>query len=255
MNGVRRFLGGGGATESPGPPAPLALDLDPSSNAGPSGLGSTSTASAYSIPSSSSGLGGGLSSPGTTTNALNGLGSAGLGGLGNTAALFLKKNKSQKKNGSFGSSSGGSMGAEDLGPWVSRGNNEAMIGGKVETKTDIRTRGRERNNSGSGSEPRRSIDTINPNSRTNGFPSVPQMQRPTLPGVQPAFPQSPTLRPPLQRTTRDDLLLSLLASEAVVESREFAILNLEEVEEYKKVCSQFSAIKCTLMVSYRKKLY
>lgn len=252
MNGVRRFLGGGGVTESPGPPGPLALDLtvEPPSGAGPSGLGSASTASAYSIPSS--GNGGGLS-PGATTNALSGLGSAGLSGLGNTAALFLKKGKSQKKNGSE-SSSGGSMGAEDLGPWVSRGNNGATIGTAVETKADILARERERISSESGSEPRRSTETVNPNLRTNGFPSARQIQRPTLP-AQPALPQSPTLRPPLQRTTRDDLLLSLLASEAVVESREFAILNLEEVEEYKKVCLQFSTTKCTLMVLCRKKLF
>jgi hypothetical protein len=40
---------------------------------------------------------------------------------------------------------------------------------------------------------------------------------------------------PVQRSTRDELLLSLLASEAVVESRDFTILNSEEVDELKKV--------------------
>lgn len=35
--------------------------------------------------------------------------------------------------------------------------------------------------------------------------------------------------------TRDELLMSLLASEAVVDSREFEILSSEEVEELKKV--------------------
>ncbi|KAF5392932.1 hypothetical protein D9757_001216 [Collybiopsis confluens] len=39
---------------------------------------------------------------------------------------------------------------------------------------------------------------------------------------------------PIQRNTRDDLLLSLLASEAVVESRNFAILSSDEVDELKK---------------------
>ncbi|KAJ3923709.1 Up-regulated during septation-domain-containing protein [Lentinula edodes] len=39
---------------------------------------------------------------------------------------------------------------------------------------------------------------------------------------------------PIQRNTRDDLLLSLLASEAVVESRDFAILSSEEIDELKK---------------------
>lgn len=36
--------------------------------------------------------------------------------------------------------------------------------------------------------------------------------------------------------TRDDLLMSLLASEAVVDSRGFEILSAEEVEELKRVC-------------------
>lgn len=35
--------------------------------------------------------------------------------------------------------------------------------------------------------------------------------------------------------TRDELLISLLASEAVVESRDFEIFSAEEVEELKKV--------------------
>lgn len=156
-------------------------------------MGSASTASEYSSPSS--GNGGGLS-PGASTNALSGLGSAGLSGLGNTAALFLKKGQSQKKNGSE-SSSNGSMGAEDLEPWVSRGNNGATTGIAAETKADILARGRERISSESGSEPRRSTETVNPNSRTNEFPSARQIQRPTL-LAQPALPQPSTLRPPLQ---------------------------------------------------------
>ena len=36
--------------------------------------------------------------------------------------------------------------------------------------------------------------------------------------------------------TRDELLISLLASEALVDSRAFQILTAEEVEELKKVC-------------------
>lgn len=35
--------------------------------------------------------------------------------------------------------------------------------------------------------------------------------------------------------TRDELLVSLMASEAVIDSREFAILGAEEVDELKKV--------------------
>ncbi|KAJ3786300.1 Up-regulated during septation-domain-containing protein [Lentinula aff. detonsa] len=46
---------------------------------------------------------------------------------------------------------------------------------------------------------------------------------------------------PIQRNTRDDLLLSLLASEAVVESRNFAILSSEEIDELKKEESLLSS--------------
>ena len=37
-------------------------------------------------------------------------------------------------------------------------------------------------------------------------------------------------------SVRDDLLLSLLASEAIVDSRGYQVLGAEEVEELKKVC-------------------
>ncbi|KAJ4465176.1 Up-regulated during septation-domain-containing protein [Lentinula edodes] len=46
---------------------------------------------------------------------------------------------------------------------------------------------------------------------------------------------------PIQRNTRDDLLLSLLASEAVVESRDFAILSSEEIDELKKEETRLSS--------------
>lgn len=36
-------------------------------------------------------------------------------------------------------------------------------------------------------------------------------------------------------SSKDDLLMSLLASEAIVDSRGFEVLNAEEVEELKKV--------------------
>jgi hypothetical protein len=39
--------------------------------------------------------------------------------------------------------------------------------------------------------------------------------------------------------TRDELLMSLMASEAVVDSRGFDILTAEEIEDYKKVISSF----------------
>ena len=38
-------------------------------------------------------------------------------------------------------------------------------------------------------------------------------------------------------TTKDELIIELLASEAVVDSREYDILGAEQVEELKKVCS------------------
>ena len=39
--------------------------------------------------------------------------------------------------------------------------------------------------------------------------------------------------------TRDELLMALLASEAIVDSRDFDILHSEDVEELKKVCVYF----------------
>lgn len=47
--------------------------------------------------------------------------------------------------------------------------------------------------------------------------------------------------PPVDRSsgffgTRDELLMSLLSSEAVVDSRGYEVLSAEEVEELKKVC-------------------
>lgn len=40
---------------------------------------------------------------------------------------------------------------------------------------------------------------------------------------------------------RDDLLLDLLASEAIVDSRTYEVLSAEEVEELKKVCLSIHA--------------
>lgn len=47
--------------------------------------------------------------------------------------------------------------------------------------------------------------------------------------------------PPVDRSsgffgTRDELLMSLLSSEAVVDSRGYEVLSAEDVEELKKVC-------------------
>lgn len=41
--------------------------------------------------------------------------------------------------------------------------------------------------------------------------------------------------------TRDELLMSLMASEAVVDSREYQVLTAEDVEELKKVLHPFSS--------------
>lgn len=46
-------------------------------------------------------------------------------------------------------------------------------------------------------------------------------------------------------TMRDELLITLLASEAIVDSRGYEILNSEEVEELKKVCCIFNHFRNT----------
>ncbi|KAF5358960.1 hypothetical protein D9758_004907 [Tetrapyrgos nigripes] len=81
-------------------------------------------------------------------------------------------------------------------------------------------------------------------------------KQPSLPVAGPSSPQTPSkmmtrkpvspLEPGSQRAsgllnTRDELLLSLLASEAVVDSRDFEILSSEEVEELKKEQQLLSA--------------
>lgn len=51
--------------------------------------------------------------------------------------------------------------------------------------------------------------------------------------------------------TRDELLMSLLASEAVVDCREFAVLTLEEVEDLKKVRATWRLSMLCHSVKYR----
>ncbi|KAJ7246565.1 Up-regulated during septation-domain-containing protein [Mycena haematopus] len=78
--------------------------------------------------------------------------------------------------------------------------------------------------------------------KLNGLPSSPAKVSPTkqlpspLSRVPPPTPRLSTSRIATQPAfnTRDELLISLLASEAVVDSRDFEILSSEEVEELKK---------------------
>lgn len=53
-------------------------------------------------------------------------------------------------------------------------------------------------------------------------------------------------------SSKDDLLMSLLASEAIVDSRGFEVLNAEEVEELKKVRLDARAVynPCSNIVSF-----
>ena len=49
--------------------------------------------------------------------------------------------------------------------------------------------------------------------------------------------------------TRDELLMALLASEAIVDSRDFDILHSEDVEELKKVCVYFAITRPILLIT------
>lgn len=89
---------------------------------------------------------------------------------------------------------------------------------------------------------------------SNGYPSPSrQSSMPQSPGAGPSSPRVPPLptrvsqlsrkstgsewkRSSQMTNIRDDLLISLLASEAIVDSRGCDILSAEEVEELKKVC-------------------
>lgn len=52
---------------------------------------------------------------------------------------------------------------------------------------------------------------------------------------------------------RDDLFLSLLASEAIVDSRGCEILSAEEVEELKKVCPLYLRCRPMLELGYARR--
>ncbi|KAK7470289.1 hypothetical protein VKT23_001721 [Stygiomarasmius scandens] len=88
-------------------------------------------------------------------------------------------------------------------------------------------------------------------SQSSSVSSSPIMRRqPLSPTAGPSSPQTPSKKPATRKpitqvdpefkrtsgllNTRDELLLSLLASEAVVDSRDFEILSSEEVDELKK---------------------
>lgn len=112
-----------------------------------------------------------------------------------------------------------------------------------------------------------------PNGRLNSLPGSAQSRNMSLP-MSPTG-SSPPRRPPnvprksvgtmdsekrasVPLSTRDELLLSLLSSEAVVDSRDFRVLGAEEVEELKKVCPVYIGICSTitrLMESRKKAFY
>ena len=52
--------------------------------------------------------------------------------------------------------------------------------------------------------------------------------------------------------TRDELLMSLLASEAIVESHDYEILSSEEVEELKKVRDLLVIRECSHILPLRR---
>jgi Up-regulated During Septation len=84
------------------------------------------------------------------------------------------------------------------------------------------------------------VSDTEPDPFTTSAPSTstaPQHRKPPPPEVQetPLPPSQLQTNGVQQPNTRDALLLSLLSSEAIVESRGYEILSAEEVEELKKV--------------------
>ena len=78
-------------------------------------------------------------------------------------------------------------------------------------------------------------------------PVRPQTQPSTPNTTRASFRKSGNTDPSWKRIsgnldTRDELLVSLMASEAVIDSREFAILGAEEVDELKKVSIRLPAL-------------
>ena len=125
-----------------------------------------------------------------------------------TPALVIKKEKPQ--------------------PPIRRGSNESQLHSRGRSSASAASSSRKTNGNrpGSPATTPSSSPYIGP-SRLSTRKSVPKVD--TEVDWKPDWKRSSTLL-----NTRDELLISLLASEAMVESREYEILSSEEVEELKK---------------------
>lgn len=85
------------------------------------------------------------------------------------------------------------------------------------------------------SSPPNQSSSSSPMRKSKNSSPVPGLASPWTPPNS-SFPRSQTKGSELLNT-RDELLMSLLTSEAVVDSRDFEILSAEEIEELKKVLS------------------
>lgn len=207
MNGVRRFLGGGGGSvtstpttqDSPLPATPPVTA--PLFIAKPSW---PPTSPPQSPPDSSPPQ---MTSPKTTT-----------------AALFFRKDK-QKPLPSNGVSEDDNT-SFSYSPRNSNGN--GINGIKSNPSTPSRS---------NSSLPQASSPGAGPSSPTR--PPLPQrVSQLSRKSIERVIPAGLDLEKRLSGTTnmRDELLITLLASEAIVDSRGYEILSAEEVEELKKVC-------------------
>ncbi|EJF62289.1 hypothetical protein DICSQDRAFT_180160 [Dichomitus squalens LYAD-421 SS1] len=123
-------------------------------------------------------------------------------GLNSTPALFFRKDRSRTTNGAGGSAKSD----EDTGNSSFQSSRDSVGSGRTSTQ---------------------------PSSPVAG-PSSPRMPIPIRVAELSRKPVDGEKRNSVVFSSKDDLLLSLLASEAIVDSRGFDILSAEEVEELKK---------------------
>ena len=125
-------------------------------------------------------------------------------GLKTTPALFFRKDRSRTTTNGAG---GSSKSDEDTGNSSFQSSRDSVESGRTSTQ---------------------------PSSPVAG-PSSPRMPIPMRVAELSRKPADGERRNSAMLSSKDDLLLSLLASEAIVDSRGFDILSAEEVEELKKV--------------------
>ncbi|KAG6373773.1 Up-regulated during septation-domain-containing protein [Boletus reticuloceps] len=205
MNGVRRFLGGGGPSTHPPPPPPPQSQLPPAPVTPPPPPPPASSKPSW-LPQVQD------SPPSTSTDGKS-------ASTGSTPGLVIRKERSKQ--------------SQVTSP-TNWGSASVQSPRSVSTPASARSPTGSITSYGIASPSRRPVRDVAATVLGSPTPSSPRVPPPSL--SEPTQSESSV---GWKRTSgliniRDELLVSLLTSEAVVESRECEILSAEEVEELKK---------------------